>query len=326
MDDPITPAGLDALQQAGCTLRQKVPLSTLGSFQLGGPASIVIDCASPSELALAGRVCADHRISALLLGEGSNLLFSDQGWPGVLIRYVSPFREPEKMEKGTWKFSAGISLRALVDWAVTHGQSGLEAFTGIPGTLGGAVVGNAGAWGVQMEGVLLEVRGWDAQGVWKCLRTEDCGFAYRDSWLKHQSFWVSEVVLKTSEGDAEVLRGERDRILALRAERHPDWKSLPCIGSFFKNLEPTSAAERRKAAGWFLETAGAKQQRVGGAGVFAGHANIPVKLSPDCTAADVAALARNLQQAVKQTHGLVLVREVRYLGDIPGEKSGPGYY
>ncbi|MEX2606890.1 MAG: UDP-N-acetylmuramate dehydrogenase [Kiritimatiellia bacterium] len=313
-------------RQAGLSVRRQVPLSTVGSFQLGGPAAFLIECGSPKELAAAHSICADQHISALLLGEGSNLLFSDRGWPGVLVRYVAPFREPEDLGEGIWKFCAGIPLQSLVDWAIEHGQSGLEAFTGIPGTLGGAVVGNAGAWGVQMEHVLLEVHGWNAEGALQCLRTQNCGFAYRDSSLKHQGFWVSEVVLKTTNGDVEALRRERDRILALRAERHPDWRNLPCIGSFFKNLEPTSAAERRQAAGWFLETAGAKEQRVGGAGVFAGHANILVKREPDCTAADVAALARNLQQAVKNKHGLDLVREVRYLGDIPGEKGGSGFY
>lgn len=313
-------------RQAGCRVREQVPLSTLGSFQLGGPAAFLIECETPEELAAARSICADAGISALLLGEGSNLLFSDQGWPGVLIRYVAPFKEPVDLGDGTWKVNAGISLQALVEWAVEHGHSGLEAFTGIPGTLGGAVVGNAGAWGVQMEHVLLEVHGWNAEGDWKCLRTQECGFAYRDSALKHQGFWVSEVVLKTTPGDVEVLRHERDRILALRAERHPDWKTLPCIGSFFKNLEPSSAAERRQAAGWFLETAGAKAQQVRGAGVFAGHANILVKRESECTAADVAALARQLQASVKATHGLELEREVRYLGEIPGEKGGPGFY
>lgn len=315
-----------AFRQAGCTVREQVPLSTLGSFQLGGPAAFIIDCKSPEDLAVARSLCTDLTIPALLLGEGSNLLFSDQGWPGVLIRYVAPFREPEDLGNGTWKFCAGISLESLVEWAIEHGQSGLEAFTGIPGTLGGAVVGNAGAWGVQMEHVLLEVHGWNSKGAWQCLPRDHCGFAYRDSSLKHHEFWVSEVVLKTSDGDADDLRRERDRILALRAERHPDWKTHPCIGSFFKNLEPSSAAERRRAAGWFLETAGAKAQKMGGAGVFAGHANILVKLEPDCTAADVAALARHLQETVKTLHGLELVREVRYLGEIPGESAGSGFY
>jgi UDP-N-acetylmuramate dehydrogenase len=313
-------------QQAGCAVRQQVPLSTLGSFQIGGPAAYIIECGSPEQLASAQSICVDRQLPALLIGEGSNLLFSDQGWPGVLIRYVTPFIEPEDLGEGTWKFCAGISLQDLVEWTIEQGQSGLEAFTGIPGTLGGAVVGNAGAWGVQMEHVLLEVRGWNAEGCWKCLRTQDCGFAYRDSGLKHEAFWVSEVILKTTKGDVEALRRERDRILTLRAERHPDWKTLPCIGSFFKNLEPSSAAERRQAAGWFLETAGAKDQRVGGAGVYTGHANILVKREPGCTAADVAALARQLQEAVKAKHGLDLVREVRYLGDIPGEKAASGFY
>lgn len=312
--------------EAGLTLRNRIQLSELGTFQLGGPVEFLVECTAPHELARIRKISHEKGLRPLLIGEGSNLLFADAGWPGILVRYCGGDSIPVSTGDGIWCFNASINLQQVVDWATEKGLAGLQAFNGIPGTLGGAVVGNAGAWGVQMEHVLTEVHGYDPDGKPRELKAVDCGFSYRDSAMKYNEFWVSEVCLRLHEGNREELLAEKARILTLRAARHPDLQTDPCIGSFFKNLEPSSAAERRQAAGYFLEKAGAKSFRMGGAGVFEGHANILVKQHPDCRAEDVAALARKLQAAVKEMHGIDLVREVRYLGDIPGESAGNGFY
>lgn len=312
--------------EAGASVFRNRPLTELGTFRLGGPAARVVECNTPEVLERVKNLCVDHEIPALLIGEGSNLLFSDEGWPGVLVRYAEGEQLPEAAGEGIWRVPASLNLQKLTDWATGQGWAGLEAFNGIPGTVGGAVVGNAGAWGVQMSQRLIEVRGFDAQGNPQIRPVEDCVFRYRDSRMKHEDFWVSEVTLKLERGDTDFLQHERDRILQLRAERHPDWKTEPCIGSFFRNLEPSSAAERRQAAGYFLEQAGAKGRKVGGAAVYTGHANILVKAASNCRAADVAALARELRAAVRQLHGIDLQREVRYLGRIEGEDVHPGFY
>ena len=286
----------------------------------------LIQSGKPQALGLLRTLCHQHGLTAILIGEGSNLLFSDQGWSGLMIRYVTDSPDPIRESENKWRFNAAVDLQVLVSWAISKGLSGLEAFSGIPGTVGGAVVGNAGAWGVQMEHVLEEVHGFDAAGEKHQLEAGDCGFSYRDSRLKHEDFWVSEVVVRLPPGDRSRLIEEHRKILEMRAARHPDWETTPCIGSFFKNLEPSSAAERRQAAGYFLEQAGAKAQEVGGAGVFPGHANILIKKAESCRAADVAELARNLQASVKEVHGIDLIREVRYLGEIEGEQAGKGFY
>ncbi len=314
------------IQKTGITPRANVPLSQLGSFQLGGPVSCLLECHEPASLGEIRSVLHDQKQPSLLIGEGSNLLFSDEGWRGVLVRFTAGDPVPEDEGQGKWRFAASANLQEVVDWATLNGWAGLEAFNGIPGTLGGAVVGNAGAWGVQMEHVLCEVHGFDTRGALKKCSVAECGFSYRNSNLKSGEFWVSEVILQLESGEKTFLENERKRILDLRKARHPDWEKEPCIGSFFKNLEPSSAAERRQAAGFFLEQAGAKNCQVGGAGVYAGHANILVKKEKNCLAADVAKLARELQVAVKEMHGIDLEREVRYLGFIPGEKAGPGFY
>jgi UDP-N-acetylmuramate dehydrogenase len=311
---------------AGFGLNENVPLSELGTFQLGGPARYVITLSTPDALRHVRTLCREQDLPALLIGEGSNVLFSDAGWPGLLVRYTSGQCDPVDLGQGIFRCNAATNLNQLVIWAAEKGWAGLEAFSGIPGTLGGAVVGNAGAWGVQMEHVLHRVQVIDAEGQGQIWSGDDCGFSYRDSTLKHSGLWVAEVDIQLRPGDRMHLLAEHQRILALRAARHPDWKQLPCIGSFFKNLEPSSAAERRQAAGYFLEAAGAKNIIRGGAGVFSGHANILVKQRGDCKAADVAALARELQIAVRAQFGIDLVREVRYLGQIPGEEAGVGFY
>jgi UDP-N-acetylmuramate dehydrogenase len=140
------------------------------------------------------------------------------------------------------------------------------------------------------------------------------GFAYRASALQGRGEVVLSVRLKLAAGDRAALAAERDRILALRREKHPDWRTIPSAGSFFKNLEPTSAAGRRQAAGWFLEQAGAKAMRVGGARVFEKHANIIIKDDPACTAEDVYRLSRMMADAVERQFGFRLAREVQLVG------------
>ena len=120
-------------------------------------------------------------------------------------------------------------------------------------------------------------------------------------------------VLKLEAGDPAELGKQRDEILDLRRQKHPDWRKQPTAGSFFKNIEPTSSAERRQAAGWFLDQAGAKDMRVGGARVFEKHANIIVA-EDGCKARDVLELSRKMAESVKDKFGFDLVPEVRLIG------------
>jgi len=321
---------LDALDRAlwalGVKLERDVRFSTLGSFQLGGPVRALVRVLSSAMLPRVRKVLHELDVPVLLMGEGTNLLFSDHGWSGCMVRYADDSGVPVEETAGIWRVSAAMGLDDLSYWAADQGWAGLEPFTGIPGTVGGAVVGNAGAWGVQMEHVLQSVEVITPNGEVETRSVSQCGFRYRDSALKHGPDWVVSVTVKLEPGEPKALHLERERILAERAARHPEWQTTPCIGSFFRNLEPTSKAGRRQAAGWFLESAGAKSLQVGGAGVFEKHANIPIKQSEVCTASDVAQLARQMQAAVADTHGIHLVREVRYLGPFPSEPEHAGWF
>ena len=149
---------------------------------------------------------------------------------------------------------------------------------------------------------------------------EGLGFKYRYSDLKCSNDIVVEATLELKSGDKDALLKEREEILQTRKEKHPDLTKEPCAGSFFRNIEPTSAAGKREAAGWFLDQAGGKELKAGGAYIFDKHANIIIK-GDHCTAKDVFDLSQKMAALAKDKHDLELVREVRFVGNIP-DKPG----
>jgi UDP-N-acetylmuramate dehydrogenase len=291
-------------------------LASWTTFRLGGPCRRLISCETPEALldALAG--LRKDGAPFLLIGGGSNLLVHDRGVEGVVVRYAAPV--PRIDRRGNLLDVCGsTALDDLARIAAESGWAGLEFASGIPGTVAGAVVGNAGAFGKQIGDLVASVDLLDRDGRSRVAAAGELGFAYRRSALQEGEAIVAAVRLRIAEGDRAALAAERDRVLALRREKHPDWRTIPSAGSFFKNIEPTSAAGRRQAAGWFLDQAGAKEMRVGGARVFEKHANIIVKDSPDCTAEDVDRLSQRMAEAVERRFGLRLVLEVRRVG-FPG--------
>jgi UDP-N-acetylmuramate dehydrogenase len=298
---------------AGVRVVPGARLAEVTTFRLGGPCRALVECPDARSLALAATALRTANVPFLLIGGGSNLLASDEGFDGVVVRHASDapaFRcEGEEVVA-----SAAAPLDALAAFSVRQGLDGMLFASGIPGTLGGAVAGNAGAFGEDVSGRLVSVTVLDPDGK---IREEDPSrfrFAYRHSEIPVQGAIVTEVRLRLAAADAGSLATERDRILALRAAKHPDWHCLPTAGSFFRNVEPTSSAGRRQAAGWFLEQAGAKSMTEGGARVYEKHANIVVKGAPDCTAADVDRLTCRMASAVKSLFDLTLVPEVRRIG------------
>ena len=298
-----------------------MPLADVTTFRLGGPCRDLVTCATPDALADAVRTCRGRSEMFLLIGGGSNLLVSDEGYEGTVLRFHST--QPLVQDQGpVWEVSGSTRLDDLARLAAEAGRDGVGCCHGIPGTVGGAVVGNAGAWGRQIGDELESVSVLERDGSIRAVTAEELGFAYRRSRLQQTEQIVLKARFRLAPGDRDGLLAERERILQARAERHPDLELEPCIGSIFRNIEPTSRAGRRQAAGWFLEQAGAKALRVGGARVYPRHANIIVK-GPGCTAQDVRDLADRMRRAVADRFGLVLRREVRYLGRFRGEEQAP---
>jgi len=305
-----------ALERAGIEVAPRAPLSELTTFRLGGPCRACWTCREPGQVALAVDELAGSGEPYVLIGGGSNLLVSDDGVDTWVIRYVSPVARIER-EGLTLRVTAGTAVDALAQFCVEHELAGLEFLSGIPGTVGGAIAGNAGAFGRSVAEPLTRITLLDRGGRETAVPAADLGFAYRRSRLQESGEIVLSAIFHLKPGIRAELIAERERILARRRERHPDWRVTPTAGSFFRNVEPTSAAGARKAAGWFLERAGAQTLRVGGARVFEKHANIIVA-EPGCTARDVVLLSRQMAGVVARVFEIVLQPEVRFLGEMAG--------
>lgn len=301
----------------------KIPVNTQArlenytTFRLGGFCRGLIDCQTPVQLHEAIKHLVSMKEQFILIGGGSNLVVSDQGLSCFVVRYFS--EKPIVERRGNDVIVSGSTLLdKLALFCAEEGLQGLNYTSGIPGTVGGAVVGNAGAFGRQVGDVVSAVEVIDAQGQIRSVNTEQLGFQYRDSLLKKTGDIVSQACFTLTPGNREELLKERTEIIALRHTKHPDLQTHPCAGSFFRNIEPTSKADKRQAAGWFLEQVGAKSLKIGGAAIYEKHANIIVKEN-GCKAQDVYELSERMKKMVKDQFGFELVREVRFVGPFPHE-------
>ncbi len=288
-------------------------LSQYTTFGLGGRCPALLDCPDAEALCAAVQRLVEAGIDFEVIGQGSNLLVSDAGIESVVLRYCAEEHPVVSVDGCCVRVSGNTLLNDLACTAIEHGVGDLSFCCGIPGTVGGAIAGNAGAFGRQIGDVVESVRLMDKSGTIREVAREELEFAYRSSALKLSGAVVLEALLRLERCDIEAMRSERDEIVALRRSKHPDWRETPCAGSVFRNIEPTSAAGRRQAAGWFLEQAGAKAFRVGGAHLFDKHANIIVA-DPDATAADVYRLSEMMIAAVREKFGFELTREIKLLG------------
>ena len=300
----------------GVVVEQDALLANYCTFRLGGACSCVITCYTPDALTLVVHELQRQNAGYVLLGGGSNVLISDGGVDTVIVRYISQTIHCD-LHGNHVTISAAASLDALAQFCASKGLEGLTCCTGIPGTVGGAIVGNVGAWGEQISDVLTSVTLMSREGHTKDVSPLSLEFGYRWSRLKVSDDIVIRATFCLNPGNANKLLEHRSEILRLRSEKHPCLDVDPCVGSIFKNIEPTSVAGCRQAAGWFLEQAGVHGMTVGGAEIFEKHANIIVKRRK-CTAQDVYELMNRMRQAVQERFGIELEREIRLLGRFAG--------
>ena len=305
----------DIARDFGAVCSAPATLADYTTFRLGGRCSLLIECPLPMQLEAVVKALHERHAGFVLIGGGSNLLVADAGVNEIVVRYLTDDAEIQRCGDEL-TVSGATSLDELAAFAVAAGLGGLVNTTGIPGTVGGAIVGNAGAFGWQVGDALVWVDLLDRQGERRRAAPAAIGFSYRNSGLKQTGEIVLAARFRLPEVTPQELGTQRNEILHLRASKHPDLGVDASAGSFFRNIEPTSAAARRQAAGWFLEQAGAKAMGVGGAAVFHKHANIIIKGRPDCTARDVLELSRRMAAAVGDRFGLELVREVTLLGEM----------
>ncbi len=297
-------------------------LAHFTTFRLGGECRELVTATAVREVAEILRRWRAQGVAWRVMGGGSNLLVADGGIPEAVLRIVAEEAEC-RMEDGLLSVSAGTALDDLARFAAEGEWAGLGFAAGIPGTVGGGIVGNAGAFGASLGDRLERIEVLSPMGERRMLGREELSFGYRCSSLQTSGVVVLQAWFRVEKGDAVELVAKREEILAMRREKHPDWRVLPTAGSFFKNLPPGEAGERRRAAGYFLEQAGAKTMREGGAHVFEKHANIVIA-EPGARAQDVARLTTRMAAAVKRTFGFDLEPEVRCWGAVENAGQSTG--
>ena len=293
-----------------------VPLRDLTTFRIGGPALGLVRVHTPEEAAEFHAGARDRRLPLVALGGGSNLLVDDRGFCGLVLKMeLDTFAvDGEEVVAG-----AGLDFDDLVARSLAAGLVGLEFASGIPGSLGGAVVGNAGCFGHEIGEYLREITLLRPDGRIETVPPAALDLCYRHSALKGSGDLVLQVRLGLGRGDTGGALRVREGNIALRRAKHP-WRE-PCAGSYFQNLPPDEPGGRRRAAGELLERAGVKGLRVGGAAVYPKHANIIVNTG-DATCADVLALADLMKAAVRERFGVELREEVRHLPWRPPAGTG----
>jgi len=292
------------LRAAGARVRVGFPLAPITSFRLGGPAALYLEAESDDDLAGAAEAVARAGVPWTVIGKGSNLLVSDAGFPGLVLRLGKRFRWTAR-EGSALRAGGSMPLPALAGVALSHGLTGLEFAIAIPATLGGAVRMNAGAHRGSMQDVLewLDLFSMN-DGSRGRLKAAEAGFSYRRSALPEGSIVVG-AVMGLSPGDPREIRAEMETVRAWRRETQP--VAEPNCGSVFKNPQDDHAAR-------LVDAAGGKELGVGGAHVSAKHANFIVA-GPGATAADVLRLIELVQERVRDRFGVSLEREVQLVGD-----------
>lgn len=292
------------LRAAGSRVRVGFPLAPVTSFRLGGPAALYLEAESDEDLAAAAEAVGRAAIPWTVIGKGSNLLVSDAGYRGLVVRLGKRFRWVAR-EGSTLRAGGAMPLPALAGVALSHGLSGLEFAVAIPATLGGAVRMNAGAHQGSMDRVLewLDLFSM-GEGERRRLRAADAGFSYRRSTLPEGSVVVGATMVLRPGEPAEI-RAQMEAARAWRRETQP--LAEPNCGSVFKNPEGDHAAR-------LVEAVGGKSLGVGGAHVSTKHANFIVA-GPGATAADVLRLIELIQERVREHFGVSLEREVQLVGD-----------
>jgi UDP-N-acetylmuramate dehydrogenase len=299
---------------------ENVPLSRVTRFAIGGPARILADASSEAALIATLDLIRDASDPHALIGGGSNLVADDRGFPGVELRYTAKNIE---MDGSLVRVAAGAVLQDLVDATIAAGLEGLHTMTGIPGWVGGAIYGNAGAYGHSIHEFVESVRFLDGSTV-REIGNAACEFHYRESVFKRHKDWiVLETTLRLPPGDPAKLQATAAEILQVRNEHYPP--SMRCAGSIFKNLIlaelPESVRvqvpervirEGKVPSAYFLELAGGKGMVLGGVRVADYHANL-IYNTGGGTAQQVRELIETLKNRVKDRSGLLLEEEVQYL-------------
>ncbi len=284
----------------GCEARKYEPMSKHTSFKIGGNADVYIKVNNLSKLSTILKECQASDVDYMILGNGSNLLVSDDGIRGVVIRLDGDFRKITLLDDTTIFCGAGATLAYLCKFALNCGLSGLEFAWGIPGTVGGAVFMNAGAYDGEMKDVVHSVSHISPSGEIGRTEKENLNFGYRTSVYRSNNMIITGVTLKLKKGNPDEIRAKMDDYMSRRSTKQP--LEYPSAGSVFKRPEGNFA-------GALIEQCGLKGKTCGGAQVSEKHAGFIINKS-NATAKDVRDLIGEIQNTVSDKTGYNLECEL----------------
>lgn len=284
----------------GCEARKYEPMSKHTSFKIGGNADVYIKVNNLSKLSTILKECQASDVDYMILGNGSNLLVSDDGIRGVVIRLDGDFRKITLLDDTTIFCGAGATLAYLCKFALNCGLSGLEFAWGIPGTVGGAVFMNAGAYDGEMKDVVHSVSHISPSGEIGRTEKENMNFGYRTSVYRSNNMIITGVTLKLKKGNPDEIRAKMDDYMSRRSTKQP--LEYPSAGSVFKRPEGNFA-------GALIEQCGLKGKTCGGAQVSEKHAGFIINKS-NATAKDVRDLIGEIQKTVSDKTGYSLECEL----------------
>lgn len=280
------------------------PMNLHTTFRVGGEADALIRISKPDELALLLPYFRKLDQAYFILGNGSNLLVSDKGYRGVILQ-VGELMSQITVSENRILAQSGALLSRVANTAMENGLTGMEFASGIPGTIGGAVVMNAGAYDGEMKQIVSGVSVLDRDGNCMNLGNRDMEFGYRSSVIKNKSFAVTEVSLCLQNGDRETVKEKMRDFAERRREKQP--LTMPSAGSTFKRPQGSYA-------GKLIMDAGLRGFRIGGAQVSEKHCGFVINLG-NATAADIYELMEEIKARVYGQFGIMLEPEVIRLGE-----------
>ena len=292
-------------ENCGATVIKDAPMKKYTSFRCGGNASVLVIPDSVDTLKKIIDFCNIQNIKPLIIGNGSNLLVTDNGINGVVIKIGSDISKIELLDETTIRCEAGASLKSLCMFALENSLSGLEFAYGIPGTLGGAVYMNAGAYGGEMKDVLASVTHIDLDGNIGELTHGDLNLRYRGSAYTDNNYTIVSAVMKLQKADKKDIKAAMDDKLQKRKDKQP--LEYGSAGSTFKRPEGYFA-------GALIEQSGLKGYTVGGAQVSEKHAGFVIN-KDNATSTDVINLIKDVQNIVYDKFGVMLETEVKIIGE-----------
>lgn len=284
-----------------CVLKYNEPMARHTSFRIGGNAEVMAFPKTKAELAEILKLAAELSVKPAILGAGTNVLAPDEGMEGIVICLKDCLDGMEQLDDTRIRVMAGVTMTRAAVFAANSGLAGMEFAHGIPGTVGGGVYMNAGAYGGEIKDITESVEIMDFSGNIRTLTNEEMGFSYRHSRMEDSGEIVLSAVFALEKGDMVTIKGKMKELQAKRSASQP--LDLPSAGSAFKRPAQGYAAA-------LIDQAGLKGYQVGGAAISTKHAGFAVNLG-GATAADVKALLQQVSDLVYEKNGIRLEPEVR---------------